>query len=257
MGRRCKDYTGQICGVWEVIERDFNPASKSHETFWKSRCRKCGNVASVRKGDLDKQPENCNNCKGEAIAKKLYETQRGKGLVTYEVEIGMEFGMLTITSRPFVVKGKSGKSYCWCRCACGNEVLVRKDHLFGVGRASRTISCGCASASSGEIKIQKLLDKMGVNYIPQYRAERFSQYAPFDFAVMKDGKVSGLIEYDGEQHFRPVEFFGGEEKFAVQQEVDKRKNDYCQQNNIPLVRIPYTEYDSITEEYLNSRISRF
>lgn len=34
MGRRCKDYTGEICGVWEVIERDWNPSSKSHETFF-------------------------------------------------------------------------------------------------------------------------------------------------------------------------------------------------------------------------------
>lgn len=29
-----KDYTGKICGCWKVIERDYHPKSKSHETFW-------------------------------------------------------------------------------------------------------------------------------------------------------------------------------------------------------------------------------
>lgn len=253
MGRKCKDYSGQVCGVWEVIERDWNPASKSHETFWKAKCSRCGNISSVRKTDLDKKPRSCNNCKGDIIADTRYEN----GDDVYRVTVGMEFGLLTVLSRPFVPKGKVGKSYCWCRCDCGNEILVRKDHLFGAHRKSRTISCGCASASSGEIKIQKLLDKMGIKYIPQYRIKEFSQYAPFDIAIIKDDKVIGLIEYDGEQHFMPVEFFGGEEKFIAQQEIDERKNKYCEQNNIPLVRIPYTDYNSITEEYLNSCISRF
>lgn len=30
MGRKFKDYTGQVCGCWEVIERDYSPISASH-----------------------------------------------------------------------------------------------------------------------------------------------------------------------------------------------------------------------------------
>ena len=63
-GRKAKDYTGQIHGCWEVIERDYFPNSNSHETFWKCKCLNCGNEASVRKTDLDKNPISCNNCKG-------------------------------------------------------------------------------------------------------------------------------------------------------------------------------------------------
>lgn len=48
-----------------------------------------------------------------------------------------------------------------------------------------------------------------------------------------------LIEYDGEQHYKPVEFFGGEEGFKNAQYRDKIKNDYCENNNINLIRLPY------------------
>ena len=59
-----------------------------------------------------------------------------------------------------------------------------------------------------------------------------------------------LIEFDGEQHFEPVEYFGGEEKFLIQKERDKRKNKYCEENNIPLLRIPYLDYQQIDMKYL-------
>ncbi len=62
-----KDYTNKICGCWHVKERDFNPKSKSHETFWIAECINCGNVSSIRKTDLDKQPKSCNHCKGRDL----------------------------------------------------------------------------------------------------------------------------------------------------------------------------------------------
>lgn len=64
----------------------------------------------------------------------------------------------------------------------------------------------------------------------------------FDFAIFnKQGNVAFLIEYDGEQHFKPVEKWGGEEKFLIQRERDNRKNIYCKEKGIPLIRIPCTE----------------
>lgn len=58
------------------------------------------------------------------------------------------------------------------------------------------------------------------------------------------------IEYDGEQHFRPVRF--GEEsdeetllKFEYTQKHDKIKNDFCRENNIGLIRIPYYKFDDL------------
>lgn len=62
-----------------------------------------------------------------------------------------------------------------------------------------------------------------------------NKYLPFDF-YLPDYNI--LIEYDGEQHYK-VSFGQNEEKLLKQQEYDKIKTEWCKQNNIKLVRIPY------------------
>ena len=55
----------------------------------------------------------------------------------------------------------------------------------------------------------------------------------------------------GEQHFHPVKYFGGEEKFLRQQQYDQQKRDYCQSHNILLYEIRYNEVlEEKLEEYL-------
>ena len=48
------------------------------------------------------------------------------------------------------------------------------------------------------------------------------------------------IEYQGKQHYEPVEFFGGEEQFLLNQKRDNIKREYCDKNNIPLLELKYT-----------------
>ena len=86
------DYTGKICGCWKVIERDMHPKSKSHETFWIAECQNCGNIASVRKTDLDREPSSCNNCKGDFSAIK--------NIKKYNIQPGDQFGYLTVLEKP-------------------------------------------------------------------------------------------------------------------------------------------------------------
>lgn len=60
----------------------------------------------------------------------------------------------------------------------------------------------------------------------------------FDFAIIDDEKnLIKLIEYDGEQHFKPIEQFGGQEAFEELKQRDKIKNNYCREHNINLLRI--------------------
>ena len=234
---------GMKFGDWEVIERDYNPTSKQHSTFWFCKCNLCGNIYSVSRDSLvNKKSECCNKCKGEKIRQKAEE----RGLTTWHK--GDRFGMLEIIES---AKPKSGHSYVKCKCDCGNIINVRVEHLKG-NHHGRTISCGCASQSSGEIKITQLLAKANIDFQTQYRIKEFNILSPFDFAIFKDNKLLGLIEYDGEQHFESVDFFGGEEKLKLQQERDERKNIWCKKNNIRLIRIPYTEYDNLSIQYLFS-----
>lgn len=67
--------------------------------------------------------------------------------------------------------------------------------------------------------------------------------------------ISGMnvaIEYQGKQHFEPVEFFGGEESFKETQRRDKEKKHISQLNNIKLVYINY--WEDITTELVKKRV---
>lgn len=232
---------GMKFGDWEVIERDYNPTSKQHSTFWFCKCNLCGKIYSVsRDGLVSGKSSCCNHCKGEKIRQKAEE----RNLTVWHK--GDRFGMLEILGSAGI---KGNHSYVKCKCDCGNIVNVRVEHLKGTSHG-RTISCGCASKSSGEIKITKILEEANIEFQAQYRIKDFNISSPFDFAIFKNGVLLGLIEYDGEQHFESVDFFGGEEKLKLQQERDERKNKWCKENNIRLIRIPYTEYDNLTIGYL-------
>ena len=70
---------------------------------------------------------------------------------------------------------------------------------------------------------------------------------PFDFYIPD---LNICIEYDGEQHFEPVDFGGkgkeyAEKRFKAQQKRDNIKTEYCKNNNIKLIRIPYWEFDNV------------
>lgn len=56
------------------------------------------------------------------------------------------------------------------------------------------------------------------------------------------------VEYQGEQHKRPVEFFGGEAAFLNQQERDKRKQKISSQNGVNLFCIDGYNYPSLIEK---------
>jgi hypothetical protein len=45
------------------------------------------------------------------------------------------------------------------------------------------------------------------------------------------------IEYQGEQHFRPIDFFGGVEKFNQVKILDEKKKVLCKQNNCSLIEV--------------------
>ena len=60
-----------------------------------------------------------------------------------------------------------------------------------------------------------------------------------------------LIEYDGRQHFEVVDIWGGEEGLKKIKINDNIKNNYCEKNGIPLLRISHLEdVDSKLNDFL-------
>ena len=60
------------------------------------------------------------------------------------------------------------------------------------------------------------------------------------------------IEYQGQQHFYPVELWGGQEALVAQQERDSRKRKLCKLNNIKLIEVDYTE--PLELEYIKNKL---
>lgn len=216
----------------KVLERDKNPPFKTHETGYKCQCLICGDIKTYRKSAIEKGP-GCLKCAGIKV---------GRG--NRDWEIGQKFGFIEIL-------GKGEKTgHVVGRCECGTIREFKLSHLKGLYH-SRTISCGCKQKSSGEKKIEDILQSNNIKFQAQYKILDFSPYASFDFAILNDeGKVVRLIEFDGQQHFEAIEIFGGEEKFKLQQERDARKNQYCKEHNLDLLRIPYYDYDKIDLQLL-------
>lgn len=114
--------------------------------------------------------------------------------------------------------------------------------------------CPICKSSKGEKAINKYL--INKNFVFE-REYKFSDSEicslRFDFAVKLNDKLY-LIEFDGEQHFDINKQFGDnnkEEKYNKQITNDNKKNEYCINNNIPLLRIPYWEIDNI-DKLLNN-----
>lgn len=60
------------------------------------------------------------------------------------------------------------------------------------------------------------------------------------------------IEFDGIQHYEPVEHFGGVDYFKIIQERDARKDALCQENSCYLIRVPYNYTESDFKEIVTS-----
>jgi hypothetical protein len=75
---------------------------------------------------------------------------------------------------------------------------------------------------------------------------------PFDFGVLINGKIR-CIEFQGGQHYHPVNRFGGKKAFDLLVSRDNIKKQYCLANSIPLLMIKYdriSEIDSILDDFL-------
>jgi hypothetical protein len=120
-------------------------------------------------------------------------------------------------------------------------------HLAGQG-------CPDCKKSKGELEIVKILKDKNIKYEEQktYINCVYKRQLKFDFYLTE---YNTCVEFDGLQHNEKYRFEKNDINLKERQKRDKIKNDYCKNNNINLLRIPYTEYNRIEEiitEYLKS-----
>ena len=143
-----------------------------------------------------------------------------------------------------------------CRCyLCGKEQMV-KSSAFSInppteygydaynGYWSRAY-CDCHPVSSFQWIVTKLLKENNVPYrveisFPDLYGIGKVNLLRFDFGIYDDaGEIKCLIECQGEQHYKPVDEFGGELQFVTQRKNDELKRAYVEEHGIPLYEIPY------------------
>lgn len=220
---RGKEEIGKKYGMLTILSRDCTK-ERTHGIYWRCQCD-CGKTTSVR-GDLLRSGKTT-SC----------------GCKTKPNLINQKFGDLTVIS---LNKTENGIRYWNCKCSCGNIRILPSSYLL----ENIATHCGCKTIiSKGEEYIKKWLSDNNFLFLQQYKFKdcKNKLELPFDFAVLnKDLSVLCLIEFQGEQHFRPVEYFGGEKAYLTLSQNDKIKKDYCNNKNIKLFIINY--YDNLEEK---------
>ena len=94
----------------------------------------------------------------------------------------------------------------------------------------------------GEHIIFDILQEQGIDFETQKKFDdcRNIRPLPFDFYLPK---YNTCIEYNGVQHYKPVDYFGGEDSYKQQVKNDTIKREYCEKNEIGLITVSY-KYDT-------------
>ena len=214
------DIAGKQYGHLTVL-KDSGQRESNGTTIWICDCI-CGNKTTASYSDLKSGRVTSCGCK------KVHANTKD---IT-----GQKFGLLTVLGIDRSRKRKKGDKLHWtCQCECGNITSVTTSDLTTGG----TVSCGCTQGSFHEKYIARLLKEYHIDFIQQKKFSdcRLSRELPFDFYIPS---INLAIEYDGRQHYDPVPHWGGEHSLEQTQKKDQIKNKYCEENNIKLIRLPYT-----------------
>lgn len=224
-----KDIVGQKFNHLTVLSDSGK--RKSSGIVWICQCD-CGNITEVTTGNLKSNHiKTCGQCEF-----------RNENIKKLDLR-GQTFGKLTVIDLAYINKKRAT---VWkCKCSCGNECEALGWQLT----SKKKLSCGCLK-SQGEEKIIHLLQNNNIPFIYQKTFENCifpdtKKKAVFDFYINNQY----LLEFDGEQHFLEV---GEGTGFYTDEEIlnmkyrDAFKTKWCEENNIPLLRIPYTKLNTLT-----------
>ncbi len=103
--------------------------------------------------------------------------------------------------------------------------------------------CPGCKTSRGEERVSLWLTSNNIDYISQYKMKGCShkRLLSFDF-FLPDHNM--CIEYDGIQHTNNT-FNSSPEEYKLCKLRDQIKSEFCNKNNIELLRINYTQFDDI------------
>lgn len=240
-----RELTGKVFGKLTVLEEDKDYVAKNnivqHLKYWKCMCE-CGNIITTTGHNLRTKHTLSCGCQSHNV-------KRQQNADKY---IGKKYGLLTVIRQ--ITISKTGGAPLWeFRCDCGR---IKYSDLNNV-TSGKVGTCGlCRTSSSiGERIIYDLLTENNIDFHYNTNGDTGllsanNTFLRWDFILFQNNQIVRFIEFDGEQHYHPCEFFGGETGFNELSSNDKIKNHYALSHNIPLVRIPYWQRNNITLDML-------
>lgn len=193
----------------------------------KIRCNKCGNFF-WQNPDNHLQGQGCIRC-GKIEGGKIRIEKESKRVLSKFYQIhGDKYDYSRV-----VYSGDKSLISIGCR-KCGRVFKQSSGkHKMGHG-------CTYCKESKGERMVERVLQELGLPFEREKKfvACRNINPLPFDFYIF-DNKGGVVIECHGEQHYRPVPFWGGMDAFQKRVVLDGIKKKFCEDKGIQYVEIPY------------------
>ncbi len=198
-------------------------------------CNKCNNIFE----QIPSNHLNGHGCKICAVIEHSNnQTSNTEEFISKSKEIhGQKFNYNNVNYTNCYTKVKILCNQC-------NKVFSQtpSNHLKGRG-------CPKCNESKGENRVAKYLSENNIRFVKNkiFKTLKFKSYLKPDF-YLED--LNLLIEYDGEYHYKAIRGSTPEEKqknLEICQRRDKIKNEWALKNKIPLLRIPYWDFEKIEE----------
>lgn len=211
--------------LWLQDHKEFeliDDLSKIHDSqsHIKCKCTKCGRIQNNKRiYDYYKDKKCFCTSKSVLKPKEILECE----LINNGYELLEEY---INTDTPIKVR----------RISCGHEFFgriskIRKDKYY----------CPYCHIYKGEEAIKNFLELYDIPYIYQYKILTYKK-CYIDF-YLPDYNL--FIEFNGKQHYEPINYFGGEKAFKEQTKRDEYVKKYCKQYKIKLLEISYIDYENI------------
>lgn len=184
-------------------------------------CLKCGKLEYIPYARFRKRVHKCQNC----IAIRRYNR-----VLTKCLDLGYTLLDDSISGTKDPIHMICSKGH---QISPSYDSFIDKDH-----------GCDKCLMSKGERRIERYLRSHHIDYISHYRDHNliYKKHLEFDFYLPQ---YDYYIEYDGIQHYEPIDAFRGQSGFDDLKIKDNLKDDYCNRNSLHLIRIPYWDYDNI------------
>ena len=234
------DYTGRRFGHLVVLGRDTDyvcPGNGKHYVRYRCECD-CGKQFTAIAANLKTGTTTSCGCK--------------KQVGVFDDLSGQKFDKLTVIRRVDDMVNKSGRHLVQYerQCDCGNYILALANNL----RKGEVGSCGCSVRSRGEQYVREWLSAHGIAYklhktFSNCRSRAGGKMS-YDFWLPE---YRALIECNGIQHYEPVEFFGGSDRYEEQVDNDRRKAEYANCCGYPYLVLDCRKIDTVVFDDLLSK----